>query len=143
MVGKLIRPDELVKITDDMEMAKAREAMEKKRQAEHERDEFREAFMARDVAPAAFERVTRLVKSAAEGGQREVLAIRFPSSYCTDRGRAINNFEADWPESLTGFAKKAYAFYEKELEPLGYKLRAEILDYPGGMPGDVGIFLRW
>jgi hypothetical protein len=139
----LIKPDELKHISDEMEMTKAREALEKKRKVEHERDEFREMFMHRDIHPDVFERVSRLVKGAAERGQREVMAIQFPSAYCTDRGRAINNYEPEWPQTLTGFAKKAYEFYEKELEPAGYKLRAEILDYPGGMPGDVGIFLRW
>jgi len=139
----LIKPDDLKHISDEMEMAKAREALEKKRKVEHERDEFREMFMHRDIHPDVFERVSRLVKGAAERGQREVMAFQFPSAYCTDRGRAINNYEPEWPQTLTGFAKKAYEFYEKELEPAGYKLRAEILDYPGGMPGDVGIFLRW
>jgi hypothetical protein len=27
--------------------------------------------------------------------------------------------------------------------PLGYKLRVQIIDFPGGMPGDVGITLKW
>jgi hypothetical protein len=71
------------------------------------------------------------------------MAVRFPSTYCTDGGRAINNYEADWPNTLTGFAKRAFEFWQKELEPKGYKLRAQILDFPGGMPGDVGMFLRW
>jgi hypothetical protein len=55
----------------------------------------------------------------------------------------INSFEPEWPETLTGFAQKGHEFYEKELAPQGYKVRAQILDFPGGMPGDVGIFLRW
>ena len=139
----LIKPDELKHISEEIEMAKAREALEKKRKVEHERDEFREMFMHRDIHPDVFDRVSRLVKGAAERGQREVMAFQFPSAYCTDRGRAINNYEPEWPDTLTGFAKKAYEFYEKELEPAGYKLRAEVIDYPGGMPGDVGIFLRW
>jgi len=139
----LIKPDELKHISEEIEMAKAREALEKKRKHEHERDEFRQMFMSRDIHPDVFDRVSRLVKGAAERGQREVMVFQFPSAYCTDRGRAINNFEPEWPQTLTGFAKKAYEFYEKELEPAGYKLRAEIVDYPGGMPGDVGIFLRW
>lgn len=143
MTGGLIKPDELKRVTEDIETAKAREALEKTRKAEHEQHEVREAFMAQDIHPEVFERVSRLVKGAAERGQHEVLALRFPSSYCTDHGRAINNFEPDWPQTLTGFAKKAHEFYEKELAPLGYKSRAEILDFPGGMPGDVGIFLRW
>jgi hypothetical protein len=48
--------------------------------------------------------------------------------------RAINHFESDWPEALTGFAKRAYKFWQKEPEPHGEKLRAQILDFPGGMP---------
>jgi hypothetical protein len=142
-MANLISPDELKRISDDAEMAKAHEALEKKRKVEHERDEFREMFMHRDIHPDVFDRVSRLVKGAAERGQREVMAFQFPSAYCTDRGRAINNYEPEWPQTLTGFAKKALEFYEKELAPAGYKVRAEILDYPGGMPGDVGIFLRW
>jgi len=143
MPGDMIRPDDLKRIADEIEMAKAREALEKKRKADHERDAFHEAFMTRDLHPEVFERVARLVKGAAERGEREVLALRFPSAYCTDGGRAINSFEGDWPQTLTGFAKKGHEFYEQELAPLGYKVRAQILDFPGGMPGDVGIFLRW
>ena len=143
MAPQLIKPDELRRIADEQEMAKAREALEKKRKADEERDHLRDAFMTRDLHPDVFERVSRAVKSAAERGERELLALRFSSEFCTDGGRAINSFEPDWPKTLTGFAKRAYEFWQKELEPHGYKLRAQIMDFPGGMPGDVGIFLRW
>jgi hypothetical protein len=139
----LIRPDQLRRITEDKEMEKVREALEKKRKADDERHHLHDAFMAQEIHPEVFERVSRVVKGAAERGEREVLAIRFPSEYCTDGGRAINSFEPDWPKTLTGFAQRAYEFWQKELEPQGYKLRAQIMDFPGGMPGDVGIFLRW
>ena len=124
-------------------MEKAREALEKKRKADGEHDQLRDAFMSREIHPEVFERVSRVVKGAAERGEREALAIRFSSEYCTDGGRAINSFEPDWPKTLTGFGKRAYEFWQKELEPQGYKLRAQIMDFPGGMPGDVGIFLKW
>jgi hypothetical protein len=143
MTANLITPDELRRIADDKEMEKAREALEKKRKADDDRHHLRDAFMAQEIHPDVFERVSRVVKGAAERGEREVLAVRFPSEYCTDGGRAINSFEPDWPKTLTGFAKRAYEFWQKELEPQGYKLRAQITDFPGGMPGDVGIFLRW
>ena len=102
----MISCDELRRIADEIEMAKAKEALEKKRKIDHERDQFRETFMSREIHPEVFERLSRLVKGAAERGEREVLAMRFPSSYCTDGGRAINSFEPDWPQTLTGFAKK-------------------------------------
>lgn len=143
MAEGLITPEQLRRIAEEKEMAQLREALEKKRKADEAQDQVRDAFMSRDVHPEVFERVSRVVKGAAERGEREVLAIRFPSEYCTDGGRAINSFEPDWPKTLTGFAKRAYEFWQKELEPHGYKLRAQIMDFPGGMPGDVGIFLRW
>jgi hypothetical protein len=143
MTADLISPEELRRIADEKEMAAAREALEKKRKADDEHHQVREAFMSQDIHPEVFERVSRVVKSAAERGEREVLALRFSSQYCTDGGRAINNFEPHWPETLTGFAKRAHEFWQKELEPKGYKVRAQIMDFPGGMPGDVGIFLRW
>jgi hypothetical protein len=139
----MITPEQLRKITEEKEMAQLREALEKKRKADEAQDQVREAFLSREIHPEVFERVSRVVKSAAERGEREVLVLRFPSDYCTDGGRAINSFEPDWPQSLTGFAKVAYEFWQKELEPQGYRLRAQIMDFPGGMPGDVGIFLKW
>ena len=143
MTANLITPDELRRLTEENEMEKAKEALEKQRKVDDDRHHLRDAFMAQEIHPDVFERVSRVVKGAAERGEREVLAIRFPSEYCTDHGRAINNFESGWPDTLTGFARRAYEFWQKELEPRGYKLRAQIMDFPGGVPGDVGIFLRW
>jgi hypothetical protein len=139
----MITPEQLRKIAEEKEMAQLREMLEKKRKADEAQDQVREAFLSRDIHPEVFERVSRVVKSAAERGAREVLVVRFSSEYCTDGGRRINSFEPDWPESLTGFAKRAYEFWQKELEPKGYKLHAQIMDFPGGMPGDVGLFLKW
>jgi hypothetical protein len=139
----MITPDELRRIAEEKAMAQLREALEKKRKADEERHHLHDAFMAEELVPDVFERASRMVKGAAERGEREVLAIRFPSEYCTDGGRAINSFEPDWPETLTGFAKRAHEFFLKELQPKGYKVRAQIMDFPGGLPGDVGIFLRW
>ena len=141
MAKGLITPDVLRRITEEKEMEKAREALEKRRKVDDDRHHLRDAFMAQEVHPQVFERVSRVVKGAAERGERDVLAVRFPSEYCTDGGRMINNYEPGWPETLTGFARHAYEFWQKELAPQGYKVRAQILDFPGGVPGDVGIFL--
>ena len=103
----------------------------------------RDAFMNQHIRQDAKDRFTRAVRGAAERGANELEIVRFPSSYCNDGGRAINNFEPDWPESLTGFAREVYEAYAQHLKPKGYRLRAQILDFPGGMPGDVGIYLRW
>ena len=59
------------------------------------------------------------------------------------RGRRINNSEPDWEATLEGRPKAAYEFWHDHLRPLGFHLKAEVLEYPGGMPGDIGFFLTW
>src|SRR4029453_4581923 len=39
--------------------------------------------------------------------------------------------------------RQAYEFWRDQLRPAGYRLRAMIVEWPGGLPGDVGFFLRW
>ncbi|HEV7324440.1 MAG TPA: hypothetical protein VGN91_05180 [Bosea sp. (in: a-proteobacteria)] len=82
-------------------------------------------------------------RAAAGRGETEVLVMRFPSALCTDRGRAINNAEPDWPTTLIGRPRQAYEFWKEHLQPAKYKLRAMIIDWPGGLPGDVAFFLSW
>jgi hypothetical protein len=62
---------------------------------------------------------------------------------CTDRGRRINNSEAGWESTLEGRPKAGYEFWRSQLQPLGFGLKAEVVEYPGGMPGDIGFFLTW
>ncbi|KRE00654.1 hypothetical protein ASE61_19480 [Bosea sp. Root670] len=82
-------------------------------------------------------------RAAAGRGETEVLVMRFPSALCTDAGRAINNTEVDWPTTLTGRPLQAYEFWKEHLQPAKYKLRAMIIDWPGGLPGDVAFYLSW
>jgi hypothetical protein len=138
-----MRPDELKKIASDADMAKAQEALKRASKQDEEATQLREAFMGRDVHPEAKDRVNRAVRRAAEQGNHEIQALTFPASYCNDKGRRINNNEADWPDSLEGFAKKAYDFFDKELKPLGFKVSVQVLDYPGGMPGNIAMVLKW
>lgn len=84
-----------------------------------------------------------MIRRAIDMGDREALLGRFPSSWLKDRGRSIANADPRWPDSLDGVARRAFEFYEKELKPRGFQMRAEILEWPGGMPGDVGLFLQW
>ena len=139
----MIKPEDLRKITEDKEMAELRQALEHKKTIEAEQKDVYQAFLNQHVHPEAKARVTAAVRRAAERGEKELQVMQFSSEFCTDSGRSINNFEPDWPETLTGFAKEAYDAWDEHLRPLGYKLRAQILDYPNGMPGDVGLILYW
>jgi hypothetical protein len=88
-------------------------------------------------------RVLSQLRTAAEKGDKEVLVMRFPNALCTDKGRALNNMEKDWPSTLIGRPLQAFEFWRDHLQPQGYGLKAMIVDWPQGLPGDIGFFLTW
>lgn len=141
--SKPFKPEQLHKLSQETASAKAKDAYAAMQKAEEAKKNMEEAFLAREPHPEAMNRLMTMVQRMAEQGKTELLVVQFPSSYLPDGGRRINNFEPDWPKSLTGFAKRAYDFYEEHLKQHGYKFSAKVLDFPGGMPGDIGIFLSW
>ena len=88
-------------------------------------------------------RAIKMIERAVNNGQSEVQVYRFPNRLCTDGGRAINQQEAGWEKTLTGVPKEIYGLWERHFKSRGYKLRAEIVSFPGGMPGDVAMTLKW
>jgi hypothetical protein len=94
-------------------------------------------------ADAILEKAAILVDRAVESGQTSILVFRFPHALCTDKGRAISQVEAGWEKTLVGLPKEIYELWGRQLKPKGYHIRFEIIDYPGGMPGDIGITLSW
>ena len=142
-MAELLRPNDLNQITIDIEMEKMEEERKLKQKKEQDQSELREAFMSREIHPEVIDRINRAVRIAAQDGKHQIEVLTFPNTFCSDGGRRINIGDPEWPSTLEGFAKRAYDFYQKELRPHGYKLHAEIISFPGGMPGDVGLFLKW
>jgi hypothetical protein len=142
MVGPLT-PQQLRKRAEDKAMAEAKKAFEAMNKAEEQKRDLHEIFMSREVKADGMDRLMAAVTRAAEDGKSELMVLRFPSGYLTDGGRAVNNFEPDWPKTLEGFAKRAYEFYDQNLRAHGYRLRVQVLEYPDGKPGEVGMFLSW
>jgi hypothetical protein len=83
------------------------------------------------------------VHRAAEQGEKQLLIIRFPSEVCSDGGRAINNALEGWEQTLVGLPKQVHEIWSERLKSRGFRLHAEVLDYPHGMPGDIGLFCLW
>ena len=142
-MGDLIKPEELRKATLAKELERARQIAEADKRREEERKHLQEAFMRQQIEPAGIARLQAALLRAAEHGDNHLQVFTFPSELCTDGGRAINNGDPHWPTTLVGFAQRAYEFYKAELQPNGYRLRAEILNFPGGKPGDVAVTLLW
>jgi len=88
-------------------------------------------------------RASTVIQRAVRNGLHEVQVYRFPNVLCSDRGRAINQMEPGWEETLTGIPKEIYHLWKDYLQPRGYKIAYQIIDFPGGVPGDIGITLSW
>src|SRR4051812_4101477 len=142
-MNEMISPRDLQKVAAEKEMTRAREATEAETRRADERHQLQESFINRQLHPDVKARVSAALRAAAERGETHLRVFTFPSELCTDSGRAINSGDPNWSKTLVGFAARAYEFYRKELQPHGYRLRAEILDFPGGMPGEVGVTLSW
>jgi len=84
-----------------------------------------------------------VIQRAVRNGLTEVQVYRFPNSLCTDKGRAINQQERGWEKTLTGMALEIYQLWSDYLKPRGYRIRYQIVDFPGGVPGDISIVIAW
>jgi hypothetical protein len=84
-----------------------------------------------------------IIQRAVRNGLTEVQVYRFPNSLCTDKGRAINQQEAGWENTLTWIPKEIFQLWADYLKPRGYRISYQIIDYPGGIPGDIAITIAW
>jgi len=127
------------------ESAKASAAMKAHAAAEDEK----QAFLDRLSKPSGLtdeqvlEKASNIITRAVENGLTSVQIFRFPNHLCTDNGRAIDQGEPGWEKSLNGIPKELYSFWERQLKPNGYHIKYEIIDRPGGLRGDVAVFLSW
>lgn len=89
------------------------------------------------------ELASTVIQRAVRNGLTEVQVYRFPNSLCTDKGRAINQMEPGWEQTLTGIPKEIFELWSHYLKPRGYRISYQIIDFPGGVPGDIGITISW
>ena len=143
LAGQALNVQELKRIADEKETAKLQEILARRQKEEEEEQRARQDFMERELRPDGIERFNSWVRRAAEQGRSEIEILRFPSQYCSDQGRAINNLEAGWPDTLSGARAQGLRRLRQHLQGQGYKIRAQILNYPDGGLGEVGIYIGW
>lgn len=132
-----------------------------KRKHQEELAEFKKRLDNFRLTDALIEATNGRVRRAFERGDTELMLTSFPSSFCTDHGRAISNIdvppinkpddsektaeppEPEWLATLPAGGHVLYEYWKSHLRPGGFSFSARIINYPGGMPGDVGLFLGW
>lgn len=141
--GKPVSAESLRMMMLEKQMKEMDELMARQKLEQQKRAEFADDFLKNHLSEEERAMIRRVVMQAVTAGKLEALVYSFPSQLCTDSGRAINSADPDWPASLQGKAKELYEVYKSVAQPQGYKLKASIINFPGGMPGDVGFFLSW
>jgi CBS domain-containing protein len=138
-----IPADDFRVLVKDFERGEIRHHEAERRAAAERRQQAVAEMIDHHVDDESWRTMLHNARQAAEHGQTELMLLRFPSQLCSDRGRAVNEAEADWPATLRGEPAELYLRWERDLKPNGFHLAARVLDYPGGMPGDIGLFLIW
>jgi len=146
------------KIDDLLPMAKEMQKQAAIKEAEKADQEARAAAAAEAEKRALIERLSQpsglsedekvklassVIQRAVRNGLTEVQVYRFPNMLCTDKGRAINQMEPGWEKTLTGIPKEIFQLWTDYLKPRGYRIGYQIIDFPGGVPGDIGITISW
>jgi hypothetical protein len=138
------------------------EALEElQRRKEEELAEFRKRLDNFQLTDAIIQSGLDRIKRSFERGETEPMFSSLPSSFCTDGGRAIINAGAppinkptkaelaarpddpEWLETLPTGVRQVYDYWKNHLKPGGFGFSARIIDYLGGMPGDIGLFFTW
>ncbi len=129
----------------EMEAEKAATYARKLKAAEAEKKELLEKLL-NPSGVSDEERMRRaavIINRAVSNGLTEVEIGRFTNRLFTDKGRAINQQEPGWEETLTGLPRELHQFWKKHLESRGYRIKFQIADWPDGMPGDISLTLMW
>ncbi|MBM3577568.1 MAG: CBS domain-containing protein [Alphaproteobacteria bacterium] len=119
------------------------ERLERRHAAIELRDQRIRELASLRLTEAQWRETLEQARRSAEAGLTEHLLIRFPSQLCTDGGRAINAPDPLWPATLRGEPADVFQRWRNELHPRGFRIAAQIIDFPEGMPGDAALFLLW
>jgi hypothetical protein len=113
--------------------------------------------MVNEMIPAQLARI----KNAFERGESELMVASFPCDFCTDGGRAVMNAgeppinkptkeeeakqaeQPDWLLTMPAGIRRAHEYWKEHLKPGGFGFAARVISFPGGKPGDIGVFITW
>ena len=141
--GDRVSADDFRGLVEDFERREAEHQDGDRRAAAQQRRQKAKELIDRHLSDENWRALVHQARQAAEHGQKELMLLRLPSQALSDGGRAVNAPEPDWPKTLRGEAAELYLRWERDLKPHGFGLLARVLDFPGGMPGDIGLFLVW
>ena len=127
----------------DFENKEARRHEDLHHSAEEEQKHKVADLIGKHISEDAWHTLIHGARAAAQQGLKEYQLLRFPSQLCSDGGRAVNAPDPEWPSTLRGEAAEVFQRWTHDLKPQGFHLAARVVDFPDGVPGDIGLFLVW
>lgn len=141
MTGILL-PSKLKKFSAGAEITKMEEERQAKQKKQQQQNELRDAFMAREIHPEAVTRINKAIRIAAEQGHHQLeVALFLASSAAMAAGGSTLQIRNGQAHSRVSRRRPTSSLSRSCAA--GYKLHAEIISYPAGMPGEVGLYLKW
>jgi hypothetical protein len=131
------------RLVADFENKEARRREDLRHSSEEKQKHEVEELIGTHISDESWRNLLHGARAAAEQGLKEFMLLRFPSQLCSDGGRAVNVPDPGWPATLRGEAAEIYLRWSHDLKPQGFHLAARVVDFPDGMPGDIGLFLVW
>jgi hypothetical protein len=138
-----LRAVDFLALGDDFKRRELRQQEEARRAAAEKRRRKVKELLEKHISDETWRHILRDARQIAQQGGKEFMLLSFPSQLCSDGGRAVNAPDPDWPKTLRGEAAECYARWQRDLKPGGFHLRSWVLEFPGGVPGDIGLFLSW
>jgi hypothetical protein len=146
----------------DARQRRDREAEEQlQRRKEEELAAFRRRLDEFQLTDAIIQSGLDRIRRAFERGETELMFASFPCDFCADSGRAVINAgvppinrpsreemarqaeEPDWLVTMPAGVRKVHEYWRRNLRPGGFGFSARIISYPGGKPGEIGLFFTW
>jgi hypothetical protein len=92
---------------------------------------------------AAYPRMSLHLLVATDNGRAIISAGVPPINKPSKEEVARQAEQPDWLLTLPSGVHQVFDYWKANLKPGGFKFEARIINYPGGMPGDVGLFFSW
>jgi hypothetical protein len=146
----------------DEQRRRDREAAEQlERRKEEEGSAFKKRLDELELTEEIIQSGLARIRRAFEHGETELMITSFPTGFCTDDGRAVINAgappinkptkeeaarltqEPEWVATMPKGVRKVYDYWKANLKDGGFGFTARVIDYPGGKPGNIGLFFSW
>ena len=126
----------------EAQMAEAEKQEKLQAKANQEVTKFTDSFLKDQVSEDEIAMVRRLVMNAVKNGKYEAHGVQLPFGTVHRQWPSHQQRRSAMDRNPARQSQAVLRALPEVREAAGYKLKAMIINFPGGMPGDVGFFIQ-